>query len=298
MLKCSNHRLTSVYCTITASVLVGGLCTCVFAGNTQASCKGLSVLETCFARLSVSSELLLGSDKDRCIFCGRNFIIQKVDILLQHFSDDRGPLGRRLLQEADAAVPEPGPDPHTEQLTHVHGWLMCLAWGFLIPAGVVIACFRTVRGMGTWWFHLHRALQILGFLVSLAGLSVGVYLDPNEGGLKWQHKIIGITVNVLALVQVLAGILIKPPATNVLRRVWNVSHWTLGRSALALGIANIFIGMFLSSLAYKNIIGQAVVLGGLFIIVMLKNDIEYLLVGCTPAEEEERLRAAGVNSRW
>lgn len=98
--------------------------------------------------------------------------------------------------------------------------------------------------------------------------------------------------------QVLAGILIKPPATNVLRRVWNVSHWTLGRSALALGIANIFIGMFLSSLAYKNIIAQAVVLGGLFIIVMLKNDIEYLLVGCTPAEEEERLRAAGFNGRW
>ena len=79
---------------------------------------------------------------------------------------------------------------------------MCLAWGFLIPVGVVIACFRTVRGLGTWWFHLHRALQTLGFLVSLAGLSVGVYLDPNEGGLKWQHKIIGITVNVLALVQV------------------------------------------------------------------------------------------------
>ena len=79
---------------------------------------------------------------------------------------------------------------------------MCLAWGFLIPLGVVIACFRTVRGMGTWWFHLHRALQLLGFLVSLAGLSVGVYLDPGEGGLFWQHKIIGIAVNVLALVQV------------------------------------------------------------------------------------------------
>lgn len=84
----------------------------------------------------------------------------------------------------------------------VHGWLMCLSWGFLIPLGVVIACFRTVRGMGTWWYHLHRALQILGFLVSLAGLSVGVYLDPGQGGLFWQHKIIGIVVNVLALVQV------------------------------------------------------------------------------------------------
>ncbi len=79
---------------------------------------------------------------------------------------------------------------------------MCLSWGFLIPLGVVIACFRTVRGMGTWWFHLHRALQILGFLVSLAGLAVGVYLDPGQGGLFWQHKIIGVTFNVLALVQV------------------------------------------------------------------------------------------------
>ena len=92
--------------------------------------------------------------------------------------------------------------------------------------------------------------------------------------------------------QVAAGILIKPPNTSNLRRVWNLTHWTLGRSALALGVANIFIGMYLSSDAYKNIIAQAVVLGGFYIIVMLKNDLEYLLVGCTPAEEEERLKAA------
>lgn len=84
----------------------------------------------------------------------------------------------------------------------VHGWLMCLAWGALIPIGVVIATFRTVRGAGAWWFHLHRVLNIVGLLVSLAGLSVGVYLDPGEGGLTWKHKIIGITVNVLAVVQV------------------------------------------------------------------------------------------------
>lgn len=79
---------------------------------------------------------------------------------------------------------------------------MCLAWGALIPIGVVIATFRTVRGASAWWFHLHRILNILGLLVSLAGLSVGVYLDPGEGGLTWKHKIIGITVNVLAVVQV------------------------------------------------------------------------------------------------
>lgn len=56
--------------------------------------------------------------------------------------------------------------------------------------------------MGTWWFHLHRALALLGFLISVAGLGVGVYLDPGVGGLFWQHKIIGITVEVMSLVQV------------------------------------------------------------------------------------------------
>ena len=45
----------------------------------------------------------------------------------------------------------------TGVLVWVHGWLMCLAWGFLIPVGVVIACFRTVRSMGTWWFHLAQS---------------------------------------------------------------------------------------------------------------------------------------------
>lgn len=94
--------------------------------------------------------------------------------------------------------------------------------------------------------------------------------------------------------QVLAALLLRPKHTSKLRRVWNLTHWTLGRAALALAIANIFIGTTISNVAYKHIIAQAVVLGGLFIIVMLKNDIEYLLVGCTPAEEEAKLRAAHV----
>ena len=70
------------------------------------------------------------------------------------------------------------------------------------PHRVVVACFRTVYGLSNWWFYLHRALQLHGFNVSIAGMSVGIYLDPGEGGLVWQHKIIGISVNRLALVQV------------------------------------------------------------------------------------------------
>ena len=90
--------------------------------------------------------------------------------------------------------------------------------------------------------------------------------------------------------QVLLALFLRPNKNRQLRRTWNLAHWTLGRLALALAIANIFIGLTLSSVAYSHIIAQAVVLGGLFIIVVLKNDIEYLLVRVTPAEEERLLK--------
>lgn len=98
--------------------------------------------------------------------------------------------------------------------------------------------------------------------------------------------------------QILVALLIKPKNTSKLRRTWNLTHWTLGRATLALAIANIFIGMYLSHVAHRHIVAQAVVLGGLFIIIVLKNDIEYLLVGCTPAEEEAKLRAVHIKGMW
>lgn len=81
----------------------------------------------------------------------------------------------------------------------------------------------------------------------------------------------------------------RPPKTSMIRRYWNLAHWTIGRAVLLLAIANIFIGFYLSHIAYAHIIAQAVVLGGLFIIYLLKDGIEYLQVRHTPAEEERLL---------
>ena len=92
--------------------------------------------------------------------------------------------------------------------------------------------------------------------------------------------------------QILAAVALRPKKTKQLRRIWNLTHWSLGRLVLALAIANIFIGMYISSVAYKNIIAQAVVLGGLFIIYILKQDIDYLTVPVVPAEEEQLLKEA------
>ncbi len=88
-------------------------------------CAALCIIRAAFSEVT----------KDRCIFVRSNFNINKADILLQHISDDREPLGRRLLQEADAAVPEPGPDPHTEQLTHVSLSCNKSIWSGSAPTG-------------------------------------------------------------------------------------------------------------------------------------------------------------------
>lgn len=99
-------------------------------------------------------------------------------------------------------------------------------------------------------------------------------------------------VQIDSYMQILLAVALRPKKTKQLRRYWNISHWTLGRAALLLGIANIFIGMYISSVAYKNIIAQAVVLGGLFILYMLKRDVDYLRVPVVPAEEERLLSEA------
>ena len=81
--------------------------------------------------------------------------------------------------------------------------MLCLAWGFFIPAGIVVAAFRTVTKLGSaWWYYVHVSFQTIGFLLSLAGIAVGCYF-PADDKLMVQHKIIGIVVNVVAGLQVI-----------------------------------------------------------------------------------------------
>ena len=67
------------------------------------------------------------------------------------------------------------------------GWLMAASWGFLIPIGVTLAIFRSLRGMRPWWFYLHSVIQTLGFLLSLAGIGVGAQLNIDEQ-LQTRHR--------------------------------------------------------------------------------------------------------------
>ena len=93
-------------------------------------------------------------------------------------------------------------------------------------------------------------------------------------------------------VQVIIALTTRPPQNKMIRRAWNLFHWTLGRLVLATAICNWFIGAKLSRIHYTHTIAQGVVLGGLLIIYVLKNDVEYMLIKRSLAEEDQLVRAA------
>ncbi|KAK9815315.1 hypothetical protein WJX72_001554 [[Myrmecia] bisecta] len=123
----------------------------------------------------------------------------------------------------------------------VHAWLMITSWGFMIPVGVMIA--RYLRAWDPWWFHLHRGIQLTAVLAGFAGMGVGISMGrPMGTQLEQDHRIIGFTVMGLGFLQVLA-IILRPHKEARIRRYWNWYHWWVGRSAVALAITNVYLGL-------------------------------------------------------
>jgi len=70
----------------------------------------------------------------------------------------------------------------------LHGVLMLLGWGVLLPAGVLIA--RYLKWKGSLWLKLHIGLQISGLAFGLAGLILAlVQFGPFGGSLGGRRLI-------------------------------------------------------------------------------------------------------------
>ncbi|KAL7001754.1 hypothetical protein U1Q18_002902 [Sarracenia purpurea var. burkii] len=128
----------------------------------------------------------------------------------------------------------------------VHGFMMFLAWGILLPGGILAARYlKHVKGDG--WYQLHVYLQysglvivLLGFLFAVAELQ-GLHFDSF-------HVKCGMAAISLACVQpVNAYMRPKKPANgeevSSKRRIWEYVHVITGRSAIVIGIAALITGL-------------------------------------------------------
>jgi hypothetical protein len=92
-----------------------------------------------------------------------------------------------------------------------HGRLMVLAWGMLLPVGVLIARYYKIRPQQDWprklddrvWWLSHLWLQSLGGVVMLIGLWFVVRGWPAPAH---PHAMLGWSIVALTLVQFLGGL--------------------------------------------------------------------------------------------
>lgn len=128
----------------------------------------------------------------------------------------------------------------------VHGFMMFLAWGILLPGGILAARYlKHVKGDG--WYQIHVYLQYSGLSIVLLGLLFAV-AELRGFYVSSVHVKFGIAAILLACIQpVNAFFRPKKPANGELvspnRILWEYSHAIVGRCTIGIGIAAQFTGM-------------------------------------------------------
>ncbi len=93
-----------------------------------------------------------------------------------------------------------------------HGRLMVLAWGVLIPLGILIARYFKVTPGQDWpreldnvlWWRGHLACQYMGGLAMAAGFLM-IWLSGGSTGAAWLHRTLGYCVLGFGALQFIAG---------------------------------------------------------------------------------------------
>lgn len=155
-----------------------------------------------------------------------------------------------LLSEADDAADAEGraeslPCPSPLDIRLIHGLLMLIGWGVLIPLGVTMARFgRAFRP--PLWFTVHRIVNTLGLLVQLGGFIASFYVNVTAKFLAVPHVILGLAAFVFGMQQPLNALLRPHPPENKTRarRCWEWWHKNSGRLATVLGLVNPFLGLY------------------------------------------------------
>ncbi|KAF8407229.1 hypothetical protein HHK36_006356 [Tetracentron sinense] len=128
----------------------------------------------------------------------------------------------------------------------VHGFMMFLAWGILLPGGILAARYlKHVKGDG--WYQLHVYLQYSGLAIVLLGVLFAA-AELRGFFISSVHVKFGITAIFLVCAQPLNAYLRpkKPDhgeEVSSRRLLWEYLHVIVGRCAIVAGIAALISGM-------------------------------------------------------
>ncbi|KAG2423651.1 hypothetical protein HXX76_015168 [Chlamydomonas incerta] len=187
---------------------------------------------------------------------GFNWATFPQDRLVQHLSRTVGGFSLDIASgAADSVSSDKG------YWVNVHGALMALAWGLLLPVGTFLPAHRWVlqdrRGPAGkhLWFLLHVGCQYIGISLFVAGFVIA-YVKLDDGGVVVggkagsAHAPIGIAVMAAAGAQMVVGH-VRPDPTHRRRALWNLVHHNLGRCTVLLAWANVYIGIYMAHTGFQ-----------------------------------------------
>ncbi|XP_028768462.1 cytochrome b561 and DOMON domain-containing protein At5g47530-like [Neltuma alba] len=115
---------------------------------------------------------------------------------------------------------------------------------------------KAFEASGSTWFHLHRACQILAYLIGTSGFALGLFISnlslSSLSPSAFLHASIGIAIFVSSTVQVLVAVFLRPHKRHGSRIFWNIFHYVVGYGVIALAIFNMFRGFSISGSYYHS----------------------------------------------
>lgn len=164
----------------------------------------------------------------------------------------------------------------------IHGSLMLIGWGFLLPSGAIIAKFGK-HLPDAWWFKAHKTIQPIGLLFALIGWIVALVnfdtLQTAKGddGVARPHAVLGMVTMTIGLAQPINA-MFRPHVTDEgeskapLRFAWEIFHKGLGWIGVVLAMVTIAMGTTLLPSAGDQLTFQicyGVLVGGLLLLMVV-----------------------------
>jgi len=163
-----------------------------------------------------------------------------------------------------------------------HGLLMWLVWVVILPIGFLWA--RFVRGWpdekSARWFEGHRSLMSTGFVILI--ISAGYAIAESSLHLRSVHQIMGATVVLAALYQVISAVMrphADPENPTFQRLLFEYTHHTIGRLAILISWVTIPFGMLKVPGISMVIIYIHIVICGFWLLAYFCLEIRKYLIG-------------------
>lgn len=172
---------------------------------------------------------------------------------------------------------------------------MAIGWTILLAGVGVAHSFRSLPG--SLWFQLHRGMQLLGLACVLTAFILTFSALGGHRTRYTLHFNLGVAATTLALAQ-LSALVFRPHLDSRWRRLWALSHHWIGRSAVALGVANVFYGLInVRHVGAWPVITFSVVIGLVAGAAILKDSVVYLRMPPPAALDQGESGSSGSGSR-